>query len=145
VLTNAERSARRREQVAPFLEPDDVLLGSFIMERADVAAREAAGAAVGLIAQAGGLVVALLAVAARKTARRPSEPRWLTVAVLEDGVVLLRNDARNRPKAVVERLPGRDALGQVVGPMQGQITLRDRVYDVPLICVDEARRLLGSG
>jgi hypothetical protein len=88
VLTNAERSARRREQVAPFLEPDDVVVGTFLMERADVAARQTA--------------------------------------------------------AVVERLPEGGALGPVVGPLQGQITFRDVVYDVPLVCVDEARRLLGS-
>jgi hypothetical protein len=145
VLTVAERSARRRELVAPFLDPNNVLVGTFVMERADVAARMAVGGFLGgWLFGLVGAAAALLVGVAGKTAEAPSEPTPVTVAVLEDGIVLLRNDWRGRPKALAERLPGRGALGPVEGSMQGRVTFRGVAYDVPVGCVDEARRLQGS-
>jgi hypothetical protein len=137
--TNAQMAERRRAQIAPRLDQSDVLLGSFVMQRSSAATLAAVGGFMGML---GGVAGAALGALVGWGAG--GSDSVLIVAVLEDGVVLFGRDWRGRPKRVVRRLPGRHALGPVEGSMEGRVTLDGTSYDIPVGCVDDARRLLGT-
>ena len=139
MLTNAERAERRRAQIAPLLDEGDVLLGSFVMQRSSAATLGAVGLLAGLLAGAVGAGLGALV-----AWRAGGSDAVLIVAVLDDAIVLLRRDWRGRPKSVVRRIPGRHALGPVDGTMEGKVSLDGTSYDIPVGCIDDARRLLGT-
>ena len=128
--TVAQQSERRSQQVACLLDSDDELIGTFVAMDGNGAAAVAATWFAGLL---GGLLV---------STARPTKS--YTVAVTRSSILLVRNNAFGRSKAVEHRYPRIGTFGPVEGTMDCTLNIRGERYIVPFFCAPEAWKLVQS-